>query len=381
MRLALVTETFPPEVNGVARTLGRWVTAFQDRGHEVLVVRPRQDGERARPELVQALPLPGYSQLRCGFTSPWRMRDLLRNFQPDLVHIATEGPLGWATLLASQMLRLPIASSFHTNFDQYLSHYGAGVFAWVAGAYLRWFHNQTQVTLVPSAGTRQRLLREGMQRVEIWSRGVDARAFHPRHRDAGLRAELGLAEGDVLLVYVGRIAAEKNLPVLLHAFARLPDNVRLALVGDGPLLPQLRRLLPPGVILAGERHGADLSRWYASADVFAFPSRSETFGNVLLEAQASGLPCVGFDCEAVNERITSECDGLLVRDAADLAPALARLCADAALRQSMGDAARRKAEAQSWPAIFDGLEHRYRGLVAAGRQPASWASTLWGYGG
>jgi glycosyltransferase involved in cell wall biosynthesis len=390
LRLALVTETYPPEVNGVARTLGRWVEAFRDRGHEVLVLRPKQSDEKSRPELVQALPLPFYPRLRFGFTSPWRMRNLLERYQPDLVHIATEGPLGWAVLFGSQMLGLPVASSFHTNFDQYLSHYGMGLLSWVAGAYLRWFHNQTLVTFVPSEGTRRRLEREGMQRVEIWSRGVDAQAFHPRHRDVSLRQELGLTDDDILLTYVGRIAAEKNLPALLQAFARLRQHlpeevvsrVRLALVGDGPLVQQLRRLLPEGVIVAGERHGADLSRWYASGDVFVFPSRSETFGNVILEAQASGLPVIGFDCEAVNERITPDVDGLLVPASSDLAPAMASLCQDLPRCRAMGAAARLKAEGQSWKAIFDGLERRYNALVADARRPvprpSTWAHTLWG---
>jgi glycosyltransferase involved in cell wall biosynthesis len=390
LRLALVTETFPPEVNGVARTLGRWVEAFRERGHEVLVLRPKQADERSRPELVQALPLPFYSKLRFGVTSPWRMRGLLQRYQPDLIHIATEGPLGWAVLFASQMLRLPVVSSFHTNFDQYLSHYGLGLLSWAAGAYLRWFHNQTLATFVPSEGTRRRLEREGMQRVEIWSRGVDARAFDPRFRNHALRAEHGLTDGDVLLTYVGRLAVEKNLPALLSAFTRLREHlpaeqaarVRLALVGDGPLYPQLERARIPGVILAGERHGQDLARWYASGDVFVFPSQSETFGNVILEAQASGLPVIGFDCQAVNERITPEADGLLVPVDGDLAPAMARLCREESLRRAMADASRHKAEAQTWPAIFDALERRYHTLVEEARRPAtptfSWANLLWG---
>lgn len=388
-RLALVTETYPPEVNGVARTLGRWVENFRERGHEVLVLRPKRREDKSSPELVQGLPLPLYPQLRFGVTSPWRMRKLLREFKPDLVHIATEGPLGCSVLWACQMLGLPVASSFHTNFDQYMNHYGLGVLSWGAQMYLRWFHNQTLVTLVPSEGTRRRLEQAGMQRVEIWSRGVDTQRFHPGHRDAGLRAELGLTESDILLTYVGRIAHEKNLPALLQAFARLPallpeelrPRVKLALVGDGPLLSKVQATRPANVILAGERHGQDLARWYASGDLFVFPSQSETFGNVLLEAQASGLPVVGFDCEGVNERITPEKDGLLVPCGEELAPAVARLVSEPSLRRGMGQAARRKAEQQTWPAIFDGLERRYQRVVEDARRPPTtrdWTSYWWG---
>ncbi len=389
IRLALVTETYPPEVNGVARTLGRWVEAFRGRGHDVLVLRPKRREERSSPELVQGLPLPFYPALRFGVTSPWRMRKLLRQFQPDLIHIATEGPLGLAVLWAARMLGLPVASSFHTNFDQYLGHYGLGIFSWGAERYLRWFHNQTLVTLVPSEGTQRRLERAGLQRVEIWSRGVDGELFHPRHRSAELRADLGLSDDDVLLTYVGRLASEKNLQALLQAFARLPQflsasersRVRLALVGDGPLYGQLQARRPEGVILAGERHGQDLACWYASGDVFVFPSQSETFGNVILEAQASGLPVVGFDCQAVDERVTPGVDGLLVPRDADLAPAVARLVREPTLRRSMGQAARLKAQGQTWHAIFDALELRYRTLIEEARRPATtgdWSSFWWG---
>jgi glycosyltransferase involved in cell wall biosynthesis len=375
LRLTLVTETFPPEVNGVARTLGRWVEEFRRRGHQVQIIRPRQAAEKPRPDLVLGLPLPFYPQLRFGVASPLRVRTLLSRWAADLVHIATEGPLGLAALRAASALAVPVASSFHTNYDHYLGHYGLGGLERLLFAYLRWFHNRTRVTLVPSQATRRRLLRDGMQRVEIWSRGVDGQVFHPRHRDPALRRSLGLSEQDVLLVYVGRLAAEKNLPALLAAFGRLrqqlgpggAQSVRLALVGGGPLLAPLRAQPPAGVVLAGEQHGITLSQWYASADVFAFPSCSETFGNVLLEAQASGLPVTAFDTHAVNERVTHGIDGLLVPPGGDLAAALRTLCAEPELRSRFGTAARVKAEGQGWDAIFDELEGRYLRL---GTEPA-----------
>src|SRR5262249_21365446 len=219
-------------------------------------------------------------------------------------------------------------------------------------AYLRWFHNQAAVTLVPSESTRQRLLADGVRRVAIWSRGVDAQAFHPRFRDPALRAQLGLGNDGLLLVYVGRLAAEKNLPALLTAFTRLRqlsdprmrERLRLALVGNGPLAGQLQALQAPGLVLAGERHGDDLARWYASGDIFAFPSRSETFGNVVLEAQASGLPVVGLDVAPVNERVAHGVDGLLASTEGDLAAALRQLSEDRCLLERFGTASRTKAE-------------------------------------
>ncbi len=372
LRLLLVTETFPPEVNGVARTLGRWVEAFRSRGHTVQLLRPRQPSEPPLPEHVHGVSLPFYPKVRLGVASPLRLRGLLEHYRPDLVHIATEGPLGLAALFAAMTLGLPIASSFHTNFDHYLNHYGFGGLEVLVQAYLRWFHNSTQVTLVPSESTRRRLQDVGVQRVEIWSRGVDGRLFHPRHRDDRLRQSLGLKPDDVLLLYVGRLALEKNLPTLIQAYARLQqrlgelgrDRVRLALVGDGPLLSTLQAAQHPGVILAGEKHGEDLSRWYASADLFAFPSCSETFGNVVLEAQASGLPVVAFDAQAMSERITPGADGFLVPLHSDLAEPLLHLCQDPALRQKLGLAARARAQRQTWDAIFDQLEVCYQRLIA-----------------
>jgi glycosyltransferase involved in cell wall biosynthesis len=371
LHLVLVTETFPPEVNGVARTLGRWVEAFRARGHRVSVIRPRQPGEQSAADRVHGLALPFYQQVRVGVSGPVRLRQVLGRLAPDLIHIATEGPLGCSALLAGNWLGIPVASSYHTNFDHYASHYGFFGMDRLAFAYLRWFHNRTLVTLVPSRATRRRLLADGVQRVEVWSRGVDARVFHPAHRDEELRRRLGLGPDGVLLLFVGRLAPEKNLAALLQAFARLRglgppgwrERLRLALVGAGPLSTTIEMAQQPGVVLAGMQHGPALSRWYASGDVFAFPSLSETFGNVVLEAQASGLPVVGFDCEGVNEQVTPEADGLLVPIGDDLAPALWRLCQDVGLRRHLGQAARARAEQRDWKPIFDELEERYLRLV------------------
>jgi glycosyltransferase involved in cell wall biosynthesis len=379
LRLVLVTETFPPEVNGVARTLGRWVEAFRSRGHSVRIIRPRQPGEPAGHDLVYGMALPFYRQVRFGIAGPRRLAHLLARLRPELVHIATEGPLGWSALVASRRLHIPVASSFHTNFDHYAAHYGFFGIQKLAFAYLRWFHNRTLVTLVPSQATRSRLLSDGVKSVEIWSRGVDARLFNPSYRNPDLRRSLGLREDDPLLVYVGRLAPEKNLGALLAAFLRLraalapptSERVRLVLVGAGPEADAIARARYPGVLLAGEQHGVALSRWFASDDIFAFPSLSETFGNVVLEAQASGLPVVGFDCQGVNERVKHEVDGLLVPVGGDLVPALKRLCEDRSLRERFGQAALREARARDWKPIFDELEARYLDLVQRA-PPVTW---------
>jgi glycosyltransferase involved in cell wall biosynthesis len=373
MRLVLVTETFPPEVNGVARTLGRWLDALQERGHAVQVIRPRQHPERGTINRVLGLRIPFYPELRFGLASPLRVARALSRARPDLVHIATEGPLGLAALVAAGWLGVPVAASFHTNFDYYAEHYGLGPFKRGIVHYLRWFHNRAAMTLVPSAGTRRRLDQLGFRHVEVWSRGVDGDLFHPRFHDPAVRRELGLEADDCLILYAGRLAAEKNMAALIQAFGRLRarldgpgrGRLRLALIGDGPMAASLRSLHVPGVVLPGMKLGVDLARWYASADVFAFPSVSETFGNVVLEALASGLPVVAYDCLGVNEQVSHEANGLLVPPGGDLAEALGQLIEQPGLRRRLGQEARRTAEGRAWGPIFDDLEERYRQIVGA----------------
>jgi glycosyltransferase involved in cell wall biosynthesis len=377
MHLTLLTETFPPEVNGVAQTLGRWADAFRRRGHALQVVRPRQPDERGSQERVFALPLPFYREVRLDLATPGRLRRLLGEFRPDLVHVATEGPLGLAALRAAGRLAVPVVSSFHTHYDEYVGHYGMPWLRPAARTYLRWFHNQTALTLVPTVATRGLLLDLGYKNVALWPRGIDGQRFHPCHRDESLRASLGLGPADPLLLYVGRLAPEKNLLTLLDVFGRLReraapgarDRLRLALVGGGPLEECLRDARLPGVVMPGYQHGEALARWYASGDIFVFPSLTETFGNVVLEAQSSGLPVVAFNYPALGERVAHGEDGLLAEDPDDMAAALARLLSDAGARRRFGAAARRKAEGQGWEPIFDRLEERYREVVADATAP------------
>ncbi|MGC8505012.1 MAG: glycosyltransferase family 4 protein [Acidithiobacillus sp.] len=369
LHLALLTETFPPEVNGVARTLQRLVDVLTARGHRVSVLRPRQRREAAGPHLFPATALPLYPQLRVGWALPGQMSRRLHSLQPDLLHVATEGPLGLAALLGARRLDLPVVSSFHTNFDGYAHHYGLRILQDLARAYLRRFHNATLLTLVPSKGTQAVLAKGGFRNLALWRRGVDGSGFHPRFRDERLRAALGLQPDDVLLLNVGRLALEKNIPAVLGAFRALsqrwqgPQRLHLALVGDGPLLAQLRREKTENMTLAGMQVGTDLARWYASADLFCFPSCSETFGNVVLEAMASGLPVLAYDCPGVNEQFRHGEEGVLLPRDGDFAAAMEALCREPDLRRAMGNRARQRAEGCSWEAVFDELLAHYQGVL------------------
>ena len=363
MRVTLVTETYPPEINGVAITLGRAVEALQARGHEVTLIRPRQAGESPSPGLMPALPLFFYRQVRIGCATPITLQRWLRDWGSEIVHIATEGPLGLAALIAARRLHIPAVTSFHTNFDQYAAHYGLSLLGHGARIYLRAFHNAGKLTLVPSQSTLDRLQAQGFQQLRRWGRGVDTVRFHPQWRDDALRESLGLGPEGRLLLYVGRLAPEKNLTPLITAFRTLRRNgltAVLVLVGDGPLRPGFSRLSEEGILCIGMQRGMDLARWYASADLFCFPSCSETFGNVVLEAEASGLPILAYDCPGVNEQVSDAVHGLLLPPGSDWAPMLQLLSKDSGLRQKFGAAGRLRAESQSWMHSFDVLEAAYR---------------------
>jgi glycosyltransferase involved in cell wall biosynthesis len=360
LRVSLVTETYPPEVNGVAGTLERLCGGLAARGHEVRVVRPRPsepvgDGP-VRQIVVPGAPLPGYGRLRFGWYCPRRLAELWRAEPPDVVHVATEGPLGLAALRCAGRLGLPVTSTFHTNFDQYVRFYGVGALRRAARSYLRWFHNRAACTLAPTAAQREALTARGFLRVGVLSRGVDADLFHPGRRSGELRRSWDAAEGSLVVLSVGRLAAEKNLSLLERSAQALVEAVpgaRIVLVGDGPEHGRLRRE-HPDFVFCGERRGEDLATCYASADLFLFPSLTETFGNVVAEAMASGLAVVAFDRAAAAELIEDAVQGILVRP--EEPAAFPRRAVELALEGSarvraMGRLARGAAEAHGWDAV------------------------------
>lgn len=310
LRLAVVTETWPPEVNGVALTLSRLVQGQCDRHHHVQLVRPRQtpsDGSANHASieevLVRGMPIPRYPHLKLGLPgkkaliAAWAMR------RPDLVHIATEGPLGWSALQAARQLRLPVTSDFRTNFHRYSEYYGLGWLKQPIVSYLRTFHNQTQCTMVPTRALAAELASQGFENTRVVARGVDTQMFRPDRRSDALRASWGADATSLVALVVGRLAAEKNLELAIQAFAAMRSrcpSARLVFVGDGPLGPSLRRRCPQAVF-AGQLTQHALAACYASADLCLFPSATETFGNVTLEALSSGLPVLAFDTAAAAE--------------------------------------------------------------------------------
>ncbi len=384
LRIAFVTETYPPEVNGVATTLARIVEGLHQRNHALQLVRPRQNddgpvdrGSRFHEVLMRGLPIPRYPGLRMGMPSKRSLVQLWAVNRPDVVHIATEGPLGWSALQAALHLKLPVCSDFRTNFQAYSRHYGVGWLSKPIMAYLRKFHNLTRCTMVPTEVLRQQLHAFGFDRLAVVSRGVDTELFTPSKRCAALRAQWGAAGDDVVVTCVGRLAPEKNLGVLLTAFDAIRQQqprARLLLVGDGPLRSELQARCPQA-IFAGQRTGEDLAAHYASADLFLFPSLTESFGNVTTEAMASGLPVVAFDYAAAAQLIRSGENGVtvpLADDGAYVRGAVA-LAGDSERRREIGLQARQTAREIGWEGIVARFESVMESVIRIGAPSESMA--------
>ncbi|MBS0584040.1 MAG: glycosyltransferase family 1 protein [Proteobacteria bacterium] len=315
MRIAMVTETFPPEINGVALTVAGLAQGLREAGHAVQVVRPRQADDDAGTDadgadvLVRGARLPKYPGLQFGLPTARRLRKLWKDERPDAIYAATEGPLGYSALRAARALGIPAATGFHTRFDDFARHYGFGFLTPVVFAYLRRFHRHGAATLVPTIELRDFLIENKFGNVVLLRRAVDNALFSPARRDEALRAQWGLKPGQLAVIYVGRIAPEKNLPLAVRAFREIQKihrDARYVWIGDGPARAALAAE-NPDFIFAGIQRDTDLARHFASADLFVFPSLTETFGNVTLEALASGLPTVAFDYGAAREHLTTDC--------------------------------------------------------------------------
>ena len=374
LRIAIVTETFPPEVNGVAMTLGRIVEGLLRRGHAVQVVRPRQAKEgapAARDGLDQVLSkgiaLPMYGELRFGLPSKNRLVRLWREQRPDVVHVVTEGPLGWSAVAAARALQLPITSSFHTNFHSYSQHYGMGILKAPIDGYLRKLHNRTLATMVPTRAMQQSLEQRGYKNVTVLSRGVATDLFNPAKRSASLRATWGVGPDDLVVLHVGRLAKEKNVSTVLAAFRAIQERVpsaKMVFVGDGPLRASLEAACPSAVF-AGIQKGEDLAAHYASGDLFLFPSVTETFGNVVPEALASGLGVVAYTHAAAGELIHNGHSGVLVAlgEEVDFVSAAAQLAADPVQLQYLRQQARSSVAHMGWDSIYDTFVATLSGVV------------------
>jgi glycosyltransferase involved in cell wall biosynthesis len=383
MRYAIVTETYPPEVNGVALTVQGLEQGLRARGHEVSLIRPRQANESADAQgsahefLVRGAPLPRYPGLRFGLPA---MRKLVAEWQksrPDALYVATEGPLGWSALRAARKLGIPASTGFHTRFDEYMRDYGAAFLAQTALRWMRRFHNGADCTLVPTRELQQFLQSNGFNDVALLPRAVDTQLFDPKRRDYALRAQWGVGEDGLAAIYVGRIAPEKNLDLAVRAFRELqksrPD-ARFVWVGEGPAREKLQQA-NPDFIFCGIQRDETLARHFASGDLFLFPSHSETFGNVTLEAMASGVPTIAFDYGAAREHLRNGQHGAAIPDGDDegFIRAVARIGTDTALRTAMSHAGREAIRGLRPEQVAADFDELLQGLARAREESASQA--------
>lgn len=347
MHYAIVTETYPPEINGVALTVQGLERGLRARGHEVSVVRPRQSRQQIaeRHETLSAsAEIPHYPGMRFGWPAGWTLRRLWRRQRPDAIYIATEGPLGYSALRAARALGIPVASGFHTRFDEYMRDYGVAFLQPFALRWMRRFHNASEVTLVPTCELSDFLDARGFSTVVHLPRAVDTARFNPDKRDDALREQWGVPHGGLAVIYLGRIAAEKNLPLAIRAFralqAQRPD-ARFVWVGEGPALAAIREEHPDFVFCGAQRDDL-LASHFASADLFLFPSHSETFGNVTIEAMASGMATVAFRYGAAKEHLRDGLHGAAIegKDEDAFIAAACRLANDDSARMQMGRQAR-----------------------------------------
>ncbi len=384
MRLALFTDTYPADVNGVANTLGALVGHAVSRGHEVALVTPRvsegSDPAAHGHRQLPGIPVPMYPELQLARGVDRAGKRMLDDFRPDLIHVATEASVGLSGRGWALRRGVPLVTSFHTNFPAYLHDYRMGPLEPLVWRYLRWFHRRSRVTLCPSCDTLQDLHEHGFHpRLRVWGRGVDHELSSPARRSEEVRSRIAPG-ADRILVYVGRLAAEKRVGFLVDAFVRVREalgpGTALVLVGDGPVADALRARGVAGVHFTGFLHGVPLAEAFAAGDLFVFASDTETFGNVVLEAIASGLPAVVVDRGGVRESAIPGRTGVRVPpgDVEAFAAACVRLLMDDAERARLARGARAEALSRRWEEIHDGVLSTY-GDVIDGSPPEQEVAT------
>ncbi len=372
LRVALFTGNYNYIKDGVALTLNRLVAYLLKQGIPVLVFAPvaKVPAFESVGELVPvpSMAIPTRSEYRVALGFPKRARERLEAFRPTLIHIAVPDIAGYKALKLAEQWQVPVVSSYHTRYDTYLRFYGLDFLRTLGLRYMRNFYRRVRRVYPPSESMAEIIRAEGFSdHVEVWARGVDSELFSPSRRDMAWRRALGIADTEVVVSFAGRLVKEKNTAVFVRVLNRLIAQglpVRPLIIGDGPELAEMRRGLPTGVF-AGFLHGEDLARAYASSDIFFFPSESETFGNVTLEAMASGLPAVNAIASGSTSLVVEGVTGHLLRASDDdaLAQRIGALVSDADMRQRMGQAARERALDFSWDAILAGLVASYRQVL------------------
>ncbi|WP_339227030.1 glycosyltransferase family 1 protein [Oceanobacillus sp. FSL K6-2867] len=367
MKIAIFTDTFAPEVNGVAKTLKRFTEYLDEQGIEYRVFAPKSSNEDLYSSNVHrflSLPFFLYQECRLALPRMSNVRDELQQFQPDIIHVATPFNMGLCGLHYAKKLHIPIVGSYHTDFDKYLAYYDMQFLSRVLWKYMHWFHRPLKKIFVPSTDTMEQLQKRGFTNLSIWSRGVDISMYHSRYSEELVREKYQIKEKYILL-YVGRISPEKDVGLLPAINEKLLqkgiDDVHWLIVGDGPLKDELEQIAPSNMTFAGYINGKDLAEMYAAANLFVFPSATETFGNVVLEAMACGTPVIGVNAGGVRTIIKNGLTGILCKekDEDGFTESIIRMLSNRVERETMRLEAKKYAKTQAWDTIFDGLLAEY----------------------
>jgi len=370
MKVAIFTDTFAPDVNGVARTLKRFTDHLAKRGHEFRVFAPESTNDHLFSNNIHrftSFPFFLYPECRLALPNMLQIKAELIRFQPDIIHIATPFNVGLCGLHYAKKLNIPLVGSYHTDFDQYLEYYDLQIFSKLLWKYMHWFHRPFQKIFVPSPFTLEQLKRHGFTNLYIWSRGVDCHLFHPNYDKLEVRQKYQIKE-KFILSYVGRLAPEKDIETLLKIMNNLSDDVsdkvHWIIVGDGPSKEEMKQKAPRNITFTGYLNGEELAKVYAASDLFVFPSPTETFGNVVLEALASGTPAIGANSGGVKNIIKHDQTGILCepKNTEQFIEAIQYLL-NSTKRIQMGHDARKYALSQTWEQILDGLIKEYEEVI------------------
>jgi len=378
MKIAIFTDTYYPEINGVARTLKRFTDYLTDKDISVKVFAPENPSEDYVPSHIHRFKSASfflYPECRVAFPNYFQIKGELEKFNPDLIHVATPFNLGVIGVYCAKKMTIPLVGSYHTDFDQYLQFYDLAFLSGFLWKYMNWFHRPLQKIFVPSIETMKKLKGHGFTNMEIWARGVDCELFHPFYDKHAVRKRFSIRE-KYILSYAGRLAPEKNARLLLEIARNLPpqlaEKVHWLIVGDGPLREELEKETPANMTFTGYLKGDQLAELYSASDLFIFPSASETFGNVVLESLASGTPVIGANAGGVKSIIQNGVTGQLCEPASleQFTSAIVRLLAADSTRIEMGYEGRNYALKQKWDTIFENLTSHYHLVIESNKIPS-----------
>ena len=373
MRVALYTDTFYPQINGVSNTVYRLANYMKKNKIPYKIFAPHYPGDNGHNYDFNicrflSMPFPFYPECRLSIPYYPKLLREMDDFKPDIIHSITQSGIGCSGLRYAKEKNIPFVASFTTNFSMYLKYYKLQYLEEALWGYLKWFHSNAYANFCPSQDTIESLEPKGISNLKIATRGIDIELFSPLKRSEKFRNKYGL-NGKTSFLYAGRLAPEKDLDTLVQSaneiYSKFPAESIFVIVGDGPMREQLAAEMPPNTVFTGYLKGEALSEAYASADVFVFPSGTETLGNVVLEAMASGLPVIAVNSGGVKENVLNGYNGIMCRykDKHEFASAMERFIEDEALKTIMSQNARAYTLSKTWDKVFDKLMDDYLQVI------------------